>query len=282
MKKLLILFTLFAIKLCAMEQPATTSIHDAVKQKNLAEVQRWLDQGIDINQQDNDGNTPLHKAAYNGHKNVVECLVTHGAHINQQDNYGRTPLHGAVININNDQNVVEYLIAHGANVNQQDTYGIIPLHYAAMVGHHNIVEYLIVHGAHIHQQDRFGRTPLHQAAIDRRQKVVKYLISHGANPLIQDKESKDAIEMCNKKLKKLIVQKRKQYLKSHLRDSWYFRRVLLIPRVTHETTSPLHILPLEIVDIINREIFANELREIREWEQYKEDHPEIVALFNNQ
>ena len=118
MKKLFILFTLFAIKLCAMEQPTTSSIHEAAKRGKLAEVQRWLDRGIDVNKQDNSGWTPLYHAVRYGHQNVV--LITHGAHVNHQENGGifmsitkSGPIYWTTIFSN--KNIISLLISYGSN-----------------------------------------------------------------------------------------------------------------------------------------------------------------------
>ena len=230
MKKLVILFTLFAIKLCAMEQPTTTSIHDAVKQGNLAEVQRWLDRGVDINKPDINGNTPLHWATFNGH-----------------------------------QNIVEYLIDHGANVNQPDNRECTPLLTAALMGHQNILEYLITHGAVsvINQQSNFDDIPLHCPALNGHQNTVEYLIAYGANPLIQDEDLCNAIDLAeDSQIKKLIVQKREQYFESHLPLVLQFLR-----NRRHGMYTASH--ESKIVTLF---------REWQEWEQYKKDHPDIVAL----
>ena len=238
MKKLLILFTLFAAPLYAMEQPTTSSIHDAAQKGNLAEVQRWLDQGIDINQQDEDGSTPLFTATLNDHQNIVEFLITHGANINQQKHDDTTPLLAATIM--ERQNIAECLITHGANVNQQDKGGSVPLHWAISF---------------------------------RFQNIISLLISHGANPLIQDKYLHNAIYLANdlagvnlagkNKIKKILVQEREQYFRSHLPPSISMPQFLRNRQ--HGKYTPTRARTI-----------ATLLHEWPEWEQYKKDNPRIT------
>lgn len=257
MKKLVILFTLFVTPLYAME---TASIHEAAEFGNLAEVQRWLAQGIDINQQDDNGETPLHHAAYDGHQNVVDYLISHNANVNQPNHSGWTPLHYATRN--NHQNIMKRLIDHRADINQHNRHNVTPLHQAALYGYQNIVEFLFNHGADIHQQDNAGWAPLHYATSGDFSNLIVFFITHGANPLIKVKNNLlNAIEVCtNHEMKKLIVREREKYFKYHLPVMPQFLRSrqygLYTPSHTHSTGA----------------LF----REKQEWEQYKKDHPEII------
>lgn len=53
---------------------------------------------IDIDYQDDNGNTALHKSSANGHLEIVCELLERGASINKQNSHGNSPLHWAVIN----------------------------------------------------------------------------------------------------------------------------------------------------------------------------------------
>jgi len=79
-------------------------------------VQILLDNGANINHQDNYGQTALLKAAYEGHKDIVQILLDNGANINHQrkkNNDGSTALMRAALGRNKD--VVKLLLDKGAN-----------------------------------------------------------------------------------------------------------------------------------------------------------------------
>ena len=59
--------------------------------KNLFEGDDSLTFNID--EQDNDENTPLHLACANNHKKAVRVLVEAGASVFSRGEYGYTPLH---------------------------------------------------------------------------------------------------------------------------------------------------------------------------------------------
>ena len=73
--------------------------------------------GLDINAQDEDGNTLLHKVAL-CHKNLdiatFLLLPNHGLRINIKNNYGNTPLHTACIS--NNAKMVTLLLDNGADI----------------------------------------------------------------------------------------------------------------------------------------------------------------------
>lgn len=73
------------------------------------------EEGYDVNDQDNAGNTALHEAALNGHLDIVKLLIKNGADVNMQsfEMFKDTPLIDASANGHLD--VVKYLLSHGAD-----------------------------------------------------------------------------------------------------------------------------------------------------------------------
>ncbi|AGO11546.1 AaceriADL244Wp [[Ashbya] aceris (nom. inval.)] len=78
-------------------------------------ARKLIEEGYDVNDQDNAGNSPLHEAALNGHLEVVKLLIRHGANVNIQsyEMFKDTPLIDASANGHLD--VVRELLQHGAD-----------------------------------------------------------------------------------------------------------------------------------------------------------------------
>lgn len=71
---------------------------------------------IDVDYQDDNGNTALHKSSANGHLEIVCELLERGASINKQNNHGNSPLHWAVIN--KKKGVIVKLLGDRRNVEE--------------------------------------------------------------------------------------------------------------------------------------------------------------------
>merc|ERR1712062_340302 len=100
--------------------------------------------------------TPLIEAAANGHKDIVQILLDNGANIDYQDNLGRTALMLAAGNGHKD--IVQILLDNGANINQQNNYGETALTRAALNGKKDVVQFLLDRGANTRLKTKYGDT----------------------------------------------------------------------------------------------------------------------------
>ncbi|NOY38288.1 MAG: ankyrin repeat domain-containing protein [Chlorobi bacterium] len=109
-------------------------------------VLSFLDQGMDINQVNRNGQSALMMAAYNGHLDLVRLCLKKGAGINDRDAGGRTPLMYAASGPFTA--TVKYLLNHGADPNTVDQdEKWTALMYAAAEGHLDVVRLLLKRGA---------------------------------------------------------------------------------------------------------------------------------------
>jgi hypothetical protein len=88
----------------------------------------------------------------------LNAISQTGLDINQHNHLGITPLHQCVLNNNLDG--VKMLINCGADLNMADKYGLTPLHTASACGFLQIASMLIVFGADIFSGANDGDLPV--------------------------------------------------------------------------------------------------------------------------
>ncbi|KAJ3655451.1 hypothetical protein Zmor_014582 [Zophobas morio] len=127
-----------------------------------------------IDDKDENGETPLYKACQYGYYNLVVYLVDHGANVNATTSNGSSPLHTACLHLHT--NIVRFLLSSKANINAVKNFNITPLHVACWNGHYDVVDLLLQNGANINSAASDGCTPLYVASRNRHDTVVKLLL----------------------------------------------------------------------------------------------------------
>lgn len=133
-----------------------------------------------------------------------KLLIENGLDVNHQNDVGETALHYAASA--NNEKFIKFLIKNGANVNIHTNIwgeyrgGNTALHYAAREGFINVVKALLQYGnIDIDLQNAAGSTALHLAVERGQDDVVVYLIDKGANQLIEDVDGDTAYDIaCSK------------------------------------------------------------------------------------
>ncbi|MHB1947688.1 MAG: ankyrin repeat domain-containing protein [Gammaproteobacteria bacterium] len=97
------------------------SLADAIIQENVEQVRDSLRYGINLNEIDEYGFTPLIEAAIADNVAIGRMLIHSGANVNLQDSVGGTALHWAVENNNLD--FCRLLLENGANPNSYNLAG---------------------------------------------------------------------------------------------------------------------------------------------------------------
>ena len=92
-------------------------------------AEQLLNDGINPDLKDANGETPLHEAAERGLMDIVTLLIERGANVNTQDKFGFTPIYRAALY--GQFEVVSYLIRKNADVNITQKNGISTLYVAA-------------------------------------------------------------------------------------------------------------------------------------------------------
>ena len=131
-----------------------------------AGLQQWLGEqgfeGDDLNQRGFNGETPLMTAARHGHLGHVIELIDWDVEINLQNNDGNTAVWLACYSANT--HILQVLIEAKANINTQNVNGATPLIYAASAGRDKMVDLLLQAGADTQLQTLDGFTALDAAS----------------------------------------------------------------------------------------------------------------------
>lgn len=179
---------------------------------------------LDVDTQDEDGETPLLHAARQGHTETAKYLFEHGANPAIPSNLGATALHhsagignielltyllskGAEVDSESDagtpliwaaghgqQEAVKVLLEHHANPNAETEDNITPLLSAVAAGSLTCLDLLIQAGANANIVAG-GATPLHIAADIGSTEIVKCLLKAGADPNVTDEDGQKPIQV---------------------------------------------------------------------------------------
>jgi hypothetical protein len=132
--------------------PDISPLLRAASSHNHSRFYALLQDGADVNAQDQKGLTPLMAASFAGNVDIAEALLKHGARVNEQDIDGRTALHYAAEN-RDAADVIRALLKAGGDVNLKSgptakyLPGATPLIIAASVGSDRAVELLLNAGS---------------------------------------------------------------------------------------------------------------------------------------
>ncbi|KAB0406569.1 hypothetical protein E2I00_010378, partial [Balaenoptera physalus] len=157
--------------------------------ENLDMVKFLVENGASVNQQDNEGWTPLHAAASCGYLNIAEYFINHGASVGVVNSEGEVPSDLAEEPAMKDL-LLQQVKKQGVDLEQsrkaeeqqmlqdarqwlnsgkiqdvrQARSGATALHVAAAKGYSEVLRLLTQAGYELNVQDRDGWTPLHAAA----------------------------------------------------------------------------------------------------------------------
>jgi len=161
-----------------------TPLHIAVAM-HLEETARMLiEEGADVDLKDSRDITPLNIAAFNGDVGIVQMLLKSGAKSDEPDANGTTPLFMAVGSGNME--LTKVFLDAGADTKRVILDGLALLHVSAMQGNLELTKLLFEAGASVNaltakQMDDYPAkcTPLDIAELKGHKDVAKFLMEKG-------------------------------------------------------------------------------------------------------
>lgn len=161
----------------------------AVKKNDYTKVKELLEDGVDPNLIDTDGNSILHHASYNSYEKIVKLLLKYGADPNIKNINNITPLwYASGMHL---PEVVRLLLDSGADPNIKSSIGTSPLSVAfgKKDGRYGLdtVKILLDYGADPNERTYQGDPILCVASKNNDLEMVRLLLNAGANTDVKTK-----------------------------------------------------------------------------------------------
>lgn len=173
---------------------ARQEFRTAILEDQVETVRRWLDAGLDPDEQPAEAcSTPLALAVIGGNPEVVRLLVDHGANINGPASPdGQTVLHCAAALEEDAGDMVGMLLQGGADVNATDNGHTTALMLAAVGGRVETVKALLAARPGLEARSSTGQTAAELALAANQAEVVDLLRRAGARLALPATPDEDA------------------------------------------------------------------------------------------
>ena len=128
-----------------MDEYGRNKLHDLIIDSPESEHEKYISvlakDGIDINQQDTNGWTPLHFAVQENSILGVKELLRLGAKIDLTDSYGNTALHKATFESKGEGEIIKQLLRAGSNPDHENNHGVSPRTLALTIDNYDVKQF---------------------------------------------------------------------------------------------------------------------------------------------
>lgn len=183
----------------AAEVAAYQGLHAAAHRGNVAELQRLIAAGTNLDALDRHGRTPLHVAAHARHAEAVRVLMRAGARhdLLDRDRYDAV----TIAAVANDEATLRVLLAEGASAKLATSrYDGTALIAAAHLGHYGVVKQLIAAGAPLDHVNNLHWTALIESIVlgdggPRHVATLRALVEAGASVQLTDRSGNTPLRL---------------------------------------------------------------------------------------
>lgn len=218
--------------------------------ENESLVHLLVDKQADVNARNSDGETPLMIAAENNNLAMTRYLLDNGAEINLQDQWKETALHRAVgknrrtlqlgRELEDRGELVNLLLAMGAEWDiTKPIFGLMPIDFAVATDNLEGSRILLEKGADVNAKSKNagGSTALHTAVHRGLKYHVEFLLTNGANIKLKDDRGHTAMYYAKRNGASSIIKLLEQANEGSPR--WYQRQRSLSVKVMANVKSPI-------------------------------------------
>ena len=147
----------------------------SIKNNDVKDVEKLIKEGADLNQRDDEKNTPLLISLENDTNDIAKLLIESGADISKVNLRSESPLH--IASKKNDTEIIRLLIDKGADINEVSFGKDTPLLMAVKLNNIDAVQALIERGADINIKDINQDTSVTLAGYKKDEDILNILTS---------------------------------------------------------------------------------------------------------
>ena len=174
-------------------------LFDAIENGNTELVKELIDNGVNVNAEDNETFIPLHYAVQNEQTEIVKMLLQHGGDAKKAERMGMTPFCLAVMRAEEDGGTMaRSMLENGVDINAECDKGFAEIHYlCGICDDAAVVKFMLENGANVNAHASCnGATALHLAVRNSHLEVAKLLIDNGADVNAVDEEGLTPLHYC--------------------------------------------------------------------------------------
>jgi ankyrin repeat protein len=187
-------------------EPFVSALCQAATHGHTREIKGLVEQGVNINGRNEDGNTALICAITARQSETAMFLLENGADKSVRSSSGkrRPPLYHA-IDVG-DLETARYLLDHGATVNEKNIYGQSYFVDVVQSEKLDLIQLLLRYGADVHAREVTGRPILAYAVNRGNMELVRLLLGHGAEANARDYTGHPLLSIASNKDQPELVQ----------------------------------------------------------------------------
>ena len=146
-----------------------------VDQAPIQLISEVINSGVNLEEKNKDGHTPLMLAAIEGHTEAIKALMSSKkVNLNEKNKNGNTPLMLAAIE-GHTEAIKILMNSKKVNLNEKNKDEYTALMIASRLGHTEVVKALLEKGANVREKSNLGHTALMMASMFGRQDIVNIL-----------------------------------------------------------------------------------------------------------